>query len=600
MDARTEGTQLRPGDGCPETEAKPRDGGETARALVESERKYRELVEHANSIILRWTRDGRIVFLNEFGQRFFGYTEEEIRGRHVIGTIVPETEEAGRDLRPLMDEICQNPAAFEQNVNENVRRSGERVWVAWTNKVVLDPEGQVSEILSIGADITERKRAESRILRLNHLYAALSRLNQTIVRAADRDTLFRETCHIAVEHGQFRMAWIGLIDEGTERLVPVAVAGDEHGYLSNVKITPNDEVLGRGPTGTAVREGHCVLCQDIATDPGMVPWRAACLERGFRSSASVPIRQGNRVIGALTAYAGEPQWLDAEEESLVVEIGQAISYALDGLVHEGLRRQAEENLRQLNVELERRVDLRTAELNAINNQLRVKNEELKSFAYTVSHDLKAPLRGIAGYAGELDRKHRVQLSERAHFCLTQILTAASHLDQLIEDLLRYSRIDAEIPSFTDFNLNDLVASILQDRALDVAKHSVSVTVDIPISTMCAWERGVAQVITNLVDNAIKYSRTASPPRVRIEAVSRDDVWRLSVIDNGIGFDTKYSDRIFGLFNRLVRMEDFEGTGAGLAIAKKVLDKVGGKIWAESVPGAGATFFVDIPKPSDRA
>lgn len=422
MDARTEGTQLRPGDGCPETEAKPRDGGETARALVESERKYRELVEHANSIILRWTRDGRIVFLNEFGQRFFGYTEEEIRGRHVIGTIVPETEEAGRDLRPLMDEICQNPAAFEQNVNENVRRSGERVWVAWTNKVVLDPEGQVSEILSIGADITERKRAESRILRLNHLYAALSRLNQTIVRAADRDTLFRETCHIAVEHGQFRMAWIGLIDEGTERLVPVAVAGDEHGYLSNVKITPNDEVLGRGPTGTAVREGHCVLCQDIATDPGMVPWRAACLERGFRSSASVPIRQGNRVIGALTAYAGEPQWLDAEEESLVVEIGQAISYALDGLVHEGLRRQAEENLRQLNVELERRVDLRTAELNAINNQLRVKNEELKSFAYTVSHDLKAPLRGIAGYAGELDRKHRVQLSERAHFCLTQILT----------------------------------------------------------------------------------------------------------------------------------------------------------------------------------
>ena len=111
-------------------------------ALRESERKYRELVEHANSIILHWSREGRILFLNEFGQRFFGYSQAEIVGCHVIGTIVPETESGGRDLRPLMDEICKNPALFEQNVNENVRRNGEHVWVAWTNKVVLDPQGQ--------------------------------------------------------------------------------------------------------------------------------------------------------------------------------------------------------------------------------------------------------------------------------------------------------------------------------------------------------------------------------------------------------------------------------------------------------------------------
>jgi PAS domain S-box-containing protein len=132
-------------------------------ARRETERKYRELVEHANSIILRWTRDGRILFLNEFGQRFFGYTEAELYGRHVIGTLVPESESGGRNLPLLMDEICANPAAFEQNVNENKRRSGERVWVAWTNKVVLDAQGQVAEILSIGADITARKRVEEEL-----------------------------------------------------------------------------------------------------------------------------------------------------------------------------------------------------------------------------------------------------------------------------------------------------------------------------------------------------------------------------------------------------------------------------------------------------
>ena len=135
----------------------------SSKALRESERMYRELVESANSIILRWTREGKILFLNGFGQRFFGYTEAELRGRHVMGTIVPEAEGSGRDLKRLMDEICRDTAAFEQNVNENMRRNGERVWIAWTNKVVLDEQGRVAEILSIGQDITERRRAEEEL-----------------------------------------------------------------------------------------------------------------------------------------------------------------------------------------------------------------------------------------------------------------------------------------------------------------------------------------------------------------------------------------------------------------------------------------------------
>jgi PAS domain S-box-containing protein len=132
-------------------------------ALGEIVRKYRELVENANSIILRWTRDGRIAFLNEFGQRFFGYSEEEILGRHVVGTIVPEMESDGRDLKSLMDEICRNPAGFEQSVNENIRRNGERVWIAWTNKVALDRHGEVVEVMSIGSDVTARKQAEEEL-----------------------------------------------------------------------------------------------------------------------------------------------------------------------------------------------------------------------------------------------------------------------------------------------------------------------------------------------------------------------------------------------------------------------------------------------------
>ncbi len=133
------------------------------QALAENERKYRELVENANSIILRWGRDGRITFVNEFGLRFFGYAESELVGRSLIGTIVPEVESTGRDLQHLMERIRADPRAFEQNVNENVRRNGEHVWISWTNKVVLDEYGEVIELLSIGSDITERLRAEEQV-----------------------------------------------------------------------------------------------------------------------------------------------------------------------------------------------------------------------------------------------------------------------------------------------------------------------------------------------------------------------------------------------------------------------------------------------------
>ena len=142
-------------------------------ALRESEQKYRELVENANSIILRWSPNGKITFLNEFGLKFFGYTEEEILGRHVVGTIVPEIESSGRDLRPLMDIIAADPIAFEQNINENMRRNGERVWISWTNKAVLDSEGHLLECLSIGSDITERKRAENALRESEEKYREL-------------------------------------------------------------------------------------------------------------------------------------------------------------------------------------------------------------------------------------------------------------------------------------------------------------------------------------------------------------------------------------------------------------------------------------------
>lgn len=144
-------------------------------ALRQSEERYRELVEHANSIILRWNRDGIITFFNEYAQQFFGYSENEIIGQHVVGTIVPSSESTGRDLRPLMDDICRHPEDHRYNINENITKSGRRVWIAWTNKLLKDEAGTPIGVLSIGSDITKQRILEEE-LRQAHKMQAIGEL----------------------------------------------------------------------------------------------------------------------------------------------------------------------------------------------------------------------------------------------------------------------------------------------------------------------------------------------------------------------------------------------------------------------------------------
>jgi signal transduction histidine kinase len=226
--------------------------------------------------------------------------------------------------------------------------------------------------------------------------------------------------------------------------------------------------------------------------------------------------------------------------------------------------------------------------------LRRHNETLKSFAHTIAHDLRAPLRGIAGYAAELDGQSHT-LDARGRHCVAQINTAAHHLERMIGDTLNYAQLDAETPNLGTISLPTLVASLLQQRAAELRQHGTLVDTHFGIVTVTSWERGLVQIVGNLLDNAIKYSRHAHPPRLRIETAQTPLSWRLVIYDNGVGFDMKYHDRIFGLFQRLVTSEEFEGTGAGLAIVRKITDRLGGTVCAEGKPGGGATFLVELPR-----
>ena len=182
--------------------------GEATQAQWDSEDKYRELVQSANSIILRLDAEGRITFFNEFAQRFFGYSEDEALGRRVVGMIVPETDSSGADLRDLIARVCADPERYAANENENVRRNGERVWVAWTNRPIRDADGEIAEILCVGNDITARRRAEEALERANdELEARIAARTAELAKANDglrSEIVERVQAETALREGEAR------------------------------------------------------------------------------------------------------------------------------------------------------------------------------------------------------------------------------------------------------------------------------------------------------------------------------------------------------------------------------------------------------------
>jgi len=238
------------------------------------------------------------------------------------------------------------------------------------------------------------------------------------------------------------------------------------------------------------------------------------------------------------------------------------------------RKQAEEKLRTLTDELKR------------------SNEDLQQFAYAASHDLQEPLRGIAGFAKLLEKRYKGRLDEKADEFIDYIIDDTKRMQLLIKDLLDYSRVSAEGMVFRPTNCSVALEQAIYNLRSAIEESGAEVTYDL-LPTVMGDEAQLSRLFQNLIGNAIKF-RGQEPLKIHISAHRKEDEWLFSIRDNSIGIDPEQAARIFIIFQRLHNRKEYSGTGIGLAICKKILERHGGRIWVESKPGKGSTFFFTIP------
>lgn len=307
-------------------------------ALRASEEQFRAYVEQAADALFVHDGAGQILDVNRQACVSLGYGREELLRMNVC-----DLEQAvdTAKARALWAQIT--PDAVRTIQGRHQRRDGTTFPVEV--RVGCFDLRQERRYLALVRDTSERAAFERQIQRFNHLYAALSQVNQAIVHAPDRATLLHEICRALVEYGHFRMAWIGWVDPATREIRPLARHGDDHDYVGQLRITAADGPEGQGPTGTAAREGRTVVCANIAVDQRMVQWHEPAGRSGLRSSIALPIRQAGVTVGVLTVYAGEPDFFGPEEVALLEEAAMDVAFGLESLTKDERQHQAELALR---------------------------------------------------------------------------------------------------------------------------------------------------------------------------------------------------------------------------------------------------------------
>jgi PAS domain S-box-containing protein len=627
-------------------------------ALKRSEEKYRELVENANSIILRMDTMGHVTFVNEFAQRFFGYGAKELLGRNAVGTIVPQFETtAGRDLELMIEDIGRNPGCYASKVTENMRRCGERVWVAWTNKPLMDEKGRVTEILCVGNDITERKQAEEALKRANILLSTQKETSIYGILAVDENDAVISSNHQFEEMWGFSQELMESQNDGLLVLAAAEKVMDPQAFLERVKDlyadrneTSLDEIaLKDGRTferysapmnGTDGKYyGRVSYFRDI-TERKLMEKTIAEAEAKYRdifensvtgifqTSPEGRFLSVNASIAHVLGYDSTEELIDsviqvprlyvhAERRSEMLRLIEKHGWVREFEV-EYFRKDKSVVWVSLNARAVRNstgeiayiegtaIDITDRKLLQSQLEQAQKMEAIGTLAGGIAHDFNNILTPIIGYT-ELSMSSVPEESRLRHN-MDQVLLCANRAKELVRQILTFSRKTQQERKLVQISLVieealKLVRSLLPSTIH--IRHSIQR--DAVESTAVVDPTQIQQVLINLCTNAEHAMRAKGGTlsvvlaNVDIEPgaargspdLASGAYLKLSVSDTGHGMDEAVKQRIFDPY--FTTKGPNEGTGLGLAVVYGIVRGLSGAITVSSKPGKGTTFDVYFPR-----
>jgi PAS domain S-box-containing protein len=784
-----------------------------AEALLQnSEKRYRRLFESAKDGILILDADtGKVIDVNPFLLELLGYSYGELYGKHIWELRVFKDIAASKEAFKTLQDNKYN--RYEDLPLET--RGGRSIAVEIVSNVYLVDHNKVVQCNI--RDITDRKIRENENEKYNRTLKALSRSSQVMMRAADEHAYMEQVCRIVVEDCGYAMVWIGFAEDDEEKTVrPVAHSGFEEGYIDTLKITWADTERGRGPTGTAIRTGKPAICRNMLTDPLFEPWRKEAIRRGYASSIVLPLTAGGKAFGALTIYSKEPDSFAGDEEMLLAEIANDLSYGIIAIrLREALRvseerfhviaantpdhilvqdsdlryqlvinpqlgltetdmlgktdydvlefrdadklkaikrkvletgnsvslesslrnsrgepeyfegtyvpklgpagktegiigyfrnitehKRFEEAIIRAKEEWERTFDTipdlitildkehrvvrvnqamakrlslapdqcigarcyevvhglscppefcphvhtcldggehmaeihetilggdflvsttplydskgqpvgsvhvarditerkaaedqlakQAAQLQERKAQLEVINSELESFSYSISHDLRAPLRAIDGFSRIILRQQGDKFDEKTRHQFNMIRDNINLMAVLIENLLSFSRVQKASMSISVIDMDKLSREVWNEIRTANKERKLNFKIT-KIKPGYGDLTLIRQVLFNLFSNAVKFTKNQKRSIIEMSSYIESDKTVYCIKDNGAGFDMAHYDKLFGVFQRLHSNEEYEGTGIGLAIVQRIINRHGGRVWANSEVEKGATF-----------
>ncbi len=545
------------------------ESSQTKQVLEATFEELQELFENLDEVY--FTLDvarNTLVRISPACEQVLGYTADQLLAEDGLLTGLLHPEEFEKLARSAGQEADPPVSIHEYEIQTG---AGERRWLRARLRAGYDDRGELSRIDGVLSDRTERQMAQEQLAARTQELLTLHRISQLLMGASSLQSPYDEILEEICNATGFPIAAIEYFDEERDRMIITAARGipdlEDGGTL---EIDAHQTL-----SGVAVRTGESVVVEDARKRKEHTSDYLNKL--GLRAYLSFPLVVPGAVSGCLTLAHTEAVRPDIRMVRWAESVANSIASVVERMGAEEALKESEQRYRTL------------AE------QLQQANDELQAFAYSVSHDLRAPLRTMQGFAHALVRKFGSSLDPEARDYARRIIASGVQSERLIGDLLAYSRLSFEEMKLQPVDLNEVVKSAREQMDADLKESKAHLELDEALPEVQGHQVTLVQVVANLLSNAVKFVEEGTVPEVRIRYEESDGRIRLWVEDNGVGIREDQREKIFQIFERLQAGEDRPGTGIGLAIVRRGMERIGGRAGVESEHGKGSRFWIELPR-----